>query len=196
MIDNVMNISDQRYSTVVLSCFIVKSFDHWNINLFLSFCCLSALTTILDCAYPALPGGFSPRTPWNGDTHNLPPAGRCESGLQFATHFPQGATRTWLGEVLVCRSNTLAPAWHLCMTTKRSAMSESNLLMHWSAKFRFRWYFKIFSHFQLEILRCWLRQDVGLRHTAKVHQPGCSGMFKEVQEVLQWFDWIAIDSID
>ena len=66
MIDNVMNITDLSCksswvieSTVFSGSSIVKSFDHWNINLFLSFCCLSALTTILDCAYPALPGGFS-----------------------------------------------------------------------------------------------------------------------------------------
>ncbi len=56
-------------ATVFNSSFIVKSFDqHWNVplNLILSFCCLAALTTILDCAYPALPGGV---TSWDECWH-------------------------------------------------------------------------------------------------------------------------------
>ena len=209
---------NQQCSTVFLllnHLINTETFPWTSLNLFLSFCCLSALTTILDCAYPALPGGLL-GTPWNfgmltpaslagvSPACNLPPTfPRVQRGRDSVKFQGFEFLRFWFhcscpaSVKSARRSNT--PACYLCMTMydhKKVRIEQPNSLMYWSAKFRFRWDFAIFSHVQLEILRCWLRQDVRLRHAAKVHQPGCSGMFKEVEEVLQWFDWIAIDSMD
>ena len=198
MIDNVMNITDLSCksswvieSTVFNSSFIVKSFDHWNIPGW-------PFPVVSPDHHLGLRIPSSTRrvtwdsfgTPWNVD--RVFPA-----GVSPACNLPPTFPRVQRGRDSVKFQLEATPRpQHGFYVWPQKGRQNRIALWHWSAKFRFRWHFKIFSHLQLEILRCWLRQDVGLRHTAKVHQPGCSGMFKEVEEVLQWFDWIAIDSID